>query len=246
MAIPIPASAKVKRDTKSEAELLASSRAWLEGQDKARAGGLHASHLLNPMKGYWQTVDPKGLTDREVTIFLVGKVLHGFVLGAMEGAVDIGKTDSGSSYAPDLDIWYSPDWDKSDIAEFKTARNFKEPESIEELSSYLEQLLIYMVAKNVASSRLWVLYVNLRDLETGRTHPVFRCYRFSISAADLAATRAHVTQTAVALKEAVATKDPSKLALCWQFICGEQCPWWDKCAPPGRYGVDRRRWSKDG
>ena len=231
--IPIPDSVKLKRNKKSEALLLDKSRKWLEREE--RAEGIHASDILNPRRAFFQKLFPQPLEDRQVTIFLVGKVLHGFVLGTMNDKVDLNITDEGSSFSEELGLWYSPDWDKGDIAEFKTSRAFKEPSSIEDVKTYLEQLLIYMAAKHRLTAELWVLYLNLKDAQR-RTEPGFRAYTVTISPDDLAVVRQRIISTRGALEAALEAKDPSELELCWEWLCSERmCPFWHKCKPPGRY-----------
>jgi len=233
MAIPIPDSVTLKRNKKSEALLLDKSRKWLEREE--RTAGIHASDILNPRRAFFQKLFPQPLEDRQVTLFLVGKVLHGFVLGALNDKVDLNVTDEGSSFNEDLGIWYSPDWDKGDVAEFKTSRAFREPSSIDDVRTYLEQLLIYMVAKNRLVAELWVLYLNLKD-EQKRTAPVFRAYTVSITKDDLELVRSKIKSVRGLLEEANKTGDHTTLELCWEFLCSEKmCPFWERCKPPGRY-----------
>jgi hypothetical protein len=233
MSIPIPDSVSIKRNKKSEVLLLDKSRKWLERQE--RTEGIHASDILNPRKAFFQRMFPGPLEDRQVTIFLIGKVLHGFVLGTMQDKVDLNVTDEGSSFSEDLGLWYSPDWDKGEIAEFKTSRSFKEPTGLDDVSSYVQQLLIYMAAKNRLDAELWVLYLNLKD-EQRRTEPQFRAYRISITEGDLELVRHHIKSTRSALETALETKDHTPLELCWEFLCSERmCPFWHKCQPEGRY-----------
>lgn len=232
--IPIPDSVAIRRNKKSEALMLDTARAWLEKQE--RAEGWHASDMLNPRRAFWQRTLQMPLDDRQVPIFLIGKVLHGFVLGAMQGKVDISVTDEGSSYSEDLGLWYSPDWDKGDVAEFKSSRAFKEPENLDDIRSYVEQLLIYMAAKRRTDAELWVLYLNLKD-EQRRTEPQFRAYRISISEGDLEVVRDAIKSTRESLEEALAVGNHKNLPLCAEFLCSERmCPFWHKCQPEGRYG----------
>ena len=173
--------------------------------------------------------------DCEVTTFLIGKVLHGFVLGTMNDKVDLNVTDEGSSFSEDLGLWYSPDWDKSNIAEFKTSRAFKEPSTMDDVNTYVQQLLIYMAAKHRTHAELWVLYLNLKD-EHRRTEPGFRAFTLTISEADLEIVRQHIKDTRNALEQALEAKDHTSLELCWEFLCSERmCPFWYKCKPEGRY-----------
>ncbi len=231
--IPIPASVKIKHDARDERLLLDKARAWLERDE--RTPGWHASDVLNPRRALFRKLLPVPLEDREVTIFLVGKVLHGFVLSALEGKDSFRETDSGSSYSEELALSYSPDWDKGEIAEFKTSRVFKEPKTVDDLGTYVQQLLIYMAAKDRTEAKLWVLLINLRGPD-GRTHPQFACYKISISPEDLAATKAYIAQAVRDLTAAERAQDPKGLDLCWEFICGaKNCPYWHQCRPEGRY-----------
>lgn len=215
--------------------MLEKSRAWLERED--RVEGIHASDVLSPRIGYWSTVDPKPLADRLVTMFLVGKVLHSFVLSAVEGIQeDLDRTDAGSRESKKLGIWYSPDrLVKGEVTEFKTARNFKAPDTLDDLWTYVEQLVVYMAATETRASKLWVLYLNLRD-EEKRTAPEFRCYTLSLSQADLARAKSEVRQRAEDLRQALEQKDHTGLPLCAEWKCGAtKCDWWDQCRPEGRW-----------
>ena len=83
--------------------------------------------------------------------------------------MDVGTTDAGSSHC-DLGFDYSPDaFYDGLVREVKTSRSFYEPTSIEDLGTYIEQVLIYMVATETLESEFWVLYLNLKD-ETGKTY----------------------------------------------------------------------------
>jgi len=238
--ISLPASLRLSRNTAAEARLRDASRAWLESQDSSRAEGIHASDLLNPLQAFWKYLEPAPYTDRQVPTFLIGKVLHSFVLGAMEGKVDLSKTDTGSTYSEDMGFWYSVDWDRDgEVAEFKSARFFKEPRTTDDLRAYISQLLLYMAAKNKTEAELWILLLNLRDT-SGKTAPAFRAYRLRISEDDLVSLRAVVREHVQLLKNAIAARDPSTLPLCQEYICGyDNCPYWDKCKPAGRYGDPR-------
>lgn len=234
--LTLPPSLEVQRDQKDEEVLLGASRAWLEQEQ--RPEGIHASDLLNPRRAYWRLVDPRVITDREVPIFLVGKILHAFVLGAMAGRVDLAVTDSGAVYDEELGIWYSPDWDRGDVAEFKTNRRFREPEVLDDLGIYLEQVLVYMAAKRRTRAKVWLLLLNLREPETRRTSPAFRAYEISISEEDLERVRSEVVATRQAIEEALRRKNPRLLPVCREWLCGAgNCPWFEQCQPEGRYGT---------
>jgi hypothetical protein len=234
--VPIPASAKVARNKASEAMLGTKARAWIEGDE--RTPGLHASDLTEPLMAFWQRVSPKALPDKLVNMFLVGKVLHAFVLGAVDGsAVDITTTDSGSRSSDSLGITYSPDAVIDGVVrELKTSRALYEARDLRDIDTYLEQLLVYMVATNTTYSQLWILYINLKD-ENGRTTPSFRAYDFTISEEDLAATKAYLVATKERLEKAIESRDPSGLPLCKEFKCGAtNCQWYAECRPAGRWG----------
>jgi hypothetical protein len=239
--IPIPESAKVVRSKSAEAMLAGKAREWIEGG--SRTPGLHASDLLDARMAYWQRKVEKPLSDKLINIFLVGKVLHSFVLGAVDGKVDITVTDDGSMHSEELGIDFSPDaLIEGMVRELKTSRSYYEPRDVKDLELYLEQLLVYMVATGTTTSQLWVLYINLKD-ENGRTCPAFRCFDFSISDHDLAKTKDYLVATAASLQTALDRNDPSGLPLCRRFKCGEgNCQWWEDCRPDGRYGLSPKKW----
>ena len=105
--IGVPENIVITRNKASERLLLDKGKEWLEKDE--RAPGIHASALLDLRQAYWNMKNPQGLGDREVVMFMVGKVLHAFVLGAVEGTVDLNATDEGSHYSDDLRISFSPD-----------------------------------------------------------------------------------------------------------------------------------------
>lgn len=234
--VTLPTSLTLVRSLKEEGQLVSKARAWLEQEE--RSPGIHGSDLLDPRQAYWSKTKPLPLSDRMISIFLIGKVLHAIVLGAVDGAVNLSQTDSGSSTSELLQLTYSPDRiHKGRVYEFKTARNFKEPKTVDELSNYIEQLLVYMAATQTTESTLWVLYLNLRD-EKGRTDPAFRAYHVTISEADLALVTTELKETRNLLYDALQRNDPSKLPLCREWKCSERmCDWWHDCKPEGRYKV---------
>lgn len=238
MSIQIPESLSLKRNKASEARLNSAARKWLEKEE--RTDGIHASDLLDIRQAFWKHKQPGPITDRQVPIFLIGKILHAFVLGSMGGDVDIRTTDEGSVYSEELGIWYSVDWDRSgDMAEFKSARFFNEPQTTSDLESYIEQLLVYMVAKKRTSAQLWLLLLNLRD-ENRKTSPAFRAYTITISEDDLVQLTASVQAQRVLLVNALKSGDSSALPLCRAFKCGgDNCEYYDQCRPEGRFGQPR-------
>jgi len=243
--IELPESLKLQRDLRDEHKLLKAAKDWLTKEE--RTAGIHASDLLDLRQAFYLHVDPRGLSERETTLFLVGKVLHSFVLGTADGKEpDISRTDEGSVYSERLGLWYSLDWDKGDIAEFKTNRMFKEPRTIGDVDSYLEQTLIYMAAKQVTKAKLWVLLLNLRNESTRRTTPVFRCYAITITPEDLQQVTESVRRQRDTLAGAIDRRDPSALPVCRSWKCGEgNCPYWgNPCRPEGRYGRDPKEWEQ--
>ena len=233
--IPIPDSLTMKRSRSAEKLLYDSARAWLTAE--FRAPGTHASDLLDPRQAVYRRLSPTPLSDREVGLFLVGKVLHAFVLQTVDGlaAVDINVTDEGSRPS-DLGFSYSPDKILGGtVRELKTNRVFKEPKDIEDMQEYVEQILIYMAATSTREAQLWVLFLNLRD-EQRRTTPVFRGYDLSISDEDLERLRAYCKETAAGIDEAVSLNNPHLFPVCREWKCNRKfCPYFDQCQPEGRW-----------
>lgn len=236
--INIPDSVTIQRLKAREGELYQVGREWLEKDE--RSPGIHASGLLDPRLAWFNSKFPGPLPDRLVTMFMVGRVLHAFVLGSHAGSVDIGVADVGSRRC-DLGFDYSPDaFLDGKVREVKTSRSFYEPKSLDDVSMYVEQLLVYMVATETTESELWVLFLNLKD-ESGKTSPAFRCYTVRVSSADLAALRATLAATTATLQAALDSPDPEvfrTLELCRPWKCGaKNCEYYDQCQPEGRYGT---------
>lgn len=235
--IPIPDSVTITRHTGRESELYDKGREWLAKDP--RTPGIHASGLLDPMQAYWSAVDPRPLSNKLVTMFMVGKVLHAFILGSYQGDVDLSRTDDGSSHT-DLGYDYSPDlYLDGMVREVKTSRSFYEPKELRDVSMYVEQILTYMAATETLESELWVLFLNLKD-DRGRSAPAFRCYTVKLSADDLARTKDVLSDRAKQLSVALELRDPSGLELCREWKCGaSNCNWYDMCQPEGRYGTPK-------
>ena len=235
--INIPDSVTIQRLKAREGELYQVGREWLEKDE--RSPGIHASGLLDRRLAWFNAKFPGPLPDRLVTMFMIGRVLHAFVLGSHAGSVDIGSADSGSRRC-DLGFDYSPDsFLDGKVREVKTSRSFYEPKSLDDVSMYVEQLLVYMVATETTESELWVLFLNLKD-ETGKTSPAFRCYTVRISDQDLQALRGEIAASTAELQAAMDSPDPEafrQLELCRPWKCGaKNCEFYDRCQPEGRYG----------
>jgi hypothetical protein len=237
----IPTTIRVDRDQEAESTLTARVREWLSRGSESRAAGWHASDLLEPLKAYWRRREPLPLTDRDAGIFLVGKVLHAFILAAVDGrpSVDLTASDEGSQWDEALGIHYSPDRREGvrpgTLAEIKTSRSLYEPRTVKDLETYTEQLLVYMACEQRTAGELWVLYLNAKDT-SGKTAPAFRVYRVVVTPETLSEVRQKLQARKALLEEAVASGDPTALPLCAEWKCHpERCGWWESCRPPGRY-----------
>lgn len=244
MSLILPKSLNIERSEKAEAALVEESRKWLEKDSKERTG-IHASDLLNPRKAYWERKNPKKqpLSRRQVGLFFVGKVLHAFFLSALNGEDGTNwKSDTGSKFSDDLEIFWSNDWEKNGIPyEFKTSRA-KYEQTNSDLGGYLQQLLIYMVAKKSTTGRLVVLMMNLpgKKSEGWGTFPQYRAYSVTVSKADLKKYKEQIIATRKELVLALKKEKPQKLPLCKEFMCGAtQCPHYQLCKPEGRFGTKR-------
>lgn len=241
--LTIPDSLKVQRNNSAEKKLVDDARGWLEREE--RAPGIHASDMLDTMKAYMQRIFPKPISDKKVAIFMIGKVLHGFVLSAADGKTgfNVDTTDEGSFVSEDLGLTWSPDkMVEGKVRELKTSRSFYEPKTVGDLKMYLEQLLVYMAATGTLESQLWVLYLNLKD-DQNRTNPSFRAYDITITPEDLEKVKSEVKANRTALTDALKNEDPSSLPLCRDWLCGPRmCEWWHECKPKGRYGEPK--WEK--
>ena len=239
----LPKSVHVEREEGAEDKLVEKTRTWLEKDSNRKDDEIHASDLLDPRKAYWDRKNKTRLSNRAVGLFFTGKVLHAFFLSALGGETGTNwKSDTGSKYHKDLQIYWSNDWEKGIIPyEFKTSRG-KYEQKPSDLGGYLEQLLIYMVAKNSTTGRLIVLMLNLPAPrgEGWGTYPQYRAYTVTVSKADLAKYRKQIIKTRKELVDAIKRKKPDNLPLCREFKCGaSQCPHYKKCKPPGRYGTRR-------
>lgn len=241
--LTIPTDIRVDADHKEEKRLLDMSRRWLEKEK--RTPGIHVSDILDPMYAWHSKKDKKSkMSDREVTTFLVGKILHAFIISAMSAEDGLNlSSDEGSKHSKKLGIDYSIDFlDEKIPAEIKTSRS-KEPASgIKDLAMYIEQVLCYMVAENSRVGKIWVLYLNAKDHEN-RTCPVYRAYKLTVSQKALDEYGRQITKTEKTLSKALTMAKPVGLEPCRTWKCGERmCKFWHTCKPKGRYGFPQSRW----
>lgn len=229
--LTLPNSLTIKRDRAVEARLVEKAREWVTKDE--RSPGVHASELLDPRKAYWQRVDPKELTPRLVNTFLVGRVLHAFVINAVDEkkSLDLDTTDTGSQTSKELGIEFSPDFViNGKVRELKTSRAFYEPKTIDDLAMYAEQVLVYLAATNTLTGQVWVLYLNFRDADK-RTSPEWRCYTITISESDLQKLKTEIKAYRKALLRAVEVKSDKDLPACREWLRSEKfCDWWGQCA----------------
>lgn len=241
--IPLPESLTVKRSRVAEKMLGDAARHWIESE--GRAPGIHASDLLDARQAIFRKLDPKTLPDRLINIFLIGKVLHAFVLQTVDGktGVDIKVTDAGSFFNEEIGITYSPDKIVGGkVRELKTSRSYKVPDTIEDISHYLEQILVYLASTETRTAQLWVLYLNLRDEETGKLDPCFRGYDIEISEPDLQNVIAYCKSQRELIEKGVNLKDPKVAPLCREWLCNRKmCDWYEQCRPEGRYEPEKAK-----
>lgn len=235
--ITLPKSISVKRVEKGEKWLMEKARKWVEkaGGDRSKETLLHASDCLDPRLAYFQRKFPAPVADRLIPIFLIGRVLHAFVINAVEGTQLNWDADGGSIISKELGITYSPDMLIKGIPrEIKTSRSFQEPRDINDLAMYCEQLLIYMAGQNITKGDLWVLFMNAK--EDGQTSPAFRVYRVEISPEDLKLVQAEIKGITKKFAQVQKTGKYRELPLCRPFKCGPKgCQYWEKCKPEGRH-----------
>lgn len=240
--LQLPASLNIRRAHDSEDRLIDYTKKWLEKEE--RDPRIHVSDLLDPRMGYWNRAKPKDLSDRLATIFMVGKVLHAFVLSAVDGETGTNwATDIGSQYSKELDLVWSADKIIKNIPrELKTSRSYYEPKEKKDLALYCEQLLCYMIVKKKTKGQLWILFLNTKNAD-GKTAPCFRCYTITISKEDLLRYQNQMVNVRSALQVALKKKTPDVLPLCRRFKCGaDNCEHWYDCKPKGRYGINPKQW----
>lgn len=240
--ITLPKGLQITRLEAGEKFLNEKARAWVEGQggDRSKEELLHASDCLDPRMAYFGRKFPQPIADRLVPVFLIGRILHAFIICAVEGKKFDLAADGGSHVSKPLGITFSPDmfYDER-VREIKTSRSFYEPKDIKDLSMYCEQLLIYFAGTNTTKGDLWVLYMNIKG------GPAFRVYEVSITKDELKQVQDEIKRTTALFKKAFTANRPDLLPQCRLFKCGKECHYWEQCKPEGRYGVPKTRWKKD-
>lgn len=241
--ITLPKSLTVTPSKKGEEFLNKKARAWIEAQggDRSKEKLLHASDCLDPRYAYFSRLDPRPIPDRLVPIFLIGRVLHAFVICAVEGKPFSPEADGGSHVSEDLGITFSPDmlFNKK-VREIKTSRTFYEPSSVKDVAMYCEQLLIYLAGTNTTKGDLWLLLMNVKG------GPTFRVLEVEISKDDLTKVKKEIKTITTLFHKAQRKKDPSILPTCRIFRCGKkECVYWETCRPEGRYGRPDATWRRE-
>ncbi len=241
--IPLPPSLKVVRDEHQEVTLLTQARQWIQKDD--REPGVHASDLLDLRLAYWRNIKPTEPSEREVWLWLVGRVLHHFVLNIAGGTRNHTDTDTGAH--EEFGILYSPDNFKDGMPiELKTTRAFFEPDEdkiVEDFHHYLEQLCIYMVLSNALTGFRWMLFINLRDA-AHKTWPEPRCYRVELTQDQFETLEQHISATRDLFLTAQKDRNHKILEPCRAWKCGsDRCVFWGDCKPEGRWPEPRKKWT---
>jgi len=238
----------IVRNEFQEVRLAEKARAWIESENHERPTGIHASDLLDPRLAYWKAIHPKPLSERSIWFFVIGKILHHFIIDVhVPGVIDPHTTDTGTHEANN--IYFSPDLEDEEghPIELKTTRAQSEPSDAtlqKTYHHYLEQLTIYMVLQNTTRGYLWVFYISLKNAGS-QTFPEPRCYEITMTTEEFLQFEQRIFATRDLLAHALEARNHSSLPLCRTWLCGETCLWWRECAPPERYTIPRRLWAKD-
>lgn len=244
----------IVRNEDAEDALVETTKEWLAEEGKERDPRIHASDLLDPRKAYWNRQHKEEVTPQMAGNFMVGKVLHAFWSTAMnkKKGLSLVDTDVGGTWDKSLGISFSNDWEKGCKTkaspngipyELKTSRALNE-QTNRDLSSYLEQLCIYMAAKFSLVGRLVVLRLMGKNRAKGwGTYPQYRAYEITWTKKDLENYRKQIIDAAKLLTKALKLKKPKLLPVCREWKCGEgNCGHWKICKPEGRYGT--AKWGK--
>lgn len=242
--LALPKQLGISRDLEEEQRLHAEAKLYLEREFRDK--GIHASDLLDSRQAFFRIRDNvEGVEDRLVNMFLVGKLAHAFIeviKGREDGEPT--KSDAGTRYVDD--IYFSPDFvDKHGIPdEVKTTRSFYLPKAAylpddSTFHRYIEQLMIYMCLMDVNEGRLSALFLNSKD-ETGRTSPQFYVWKIKADPRAMKMYRKQINMVKDQLLEALRSGKFADLTLCRAWMCRD-CPWWNECQPPGRYGIEKEK-----
>lgn len=203
-----------------EKELLQKFRDKVEGFTRTVDSPIHVSDILTPMKGYWQRVSPKRFSDDTIMFFNLGYSGHEYLLG---------QDDEGGTIHDDL-CWSPDKRTKEGIVEVKITTKKTVATTQEELHNYLEQVVAYMALDNVLHGEIWIWYVATLG------SPKLKVYNVSATPTGLKKYKKQIEDGAKLLREALTTRDPSKLDLCPKTYCyRSKCLWYDECKPIGRY-----------
>lgn len=242
MSIVVSTDVRLVRNENDEKALTEKARTWLDMDE--RTPGIHVSDILEPRLAYWRIVDPRPLDERKTWMFLVGRLLHTFVLAAhdeipfdqmnLQHTDDVTGESGGVSFTPDKILV------NGQPAEIKTTRSFYPPKpgnEYHDYQEYLRQILVYTAALNQQRAKMWVLYLNIKD-ELG-TRPDVRCYDIVFTPEDIARVRLQTVETRQLIERSVVDKEYRRLPLCtdWKCIKGDrpECVYWEQCKPEGRY-----------
>ena len=234
----------IVRNEDDERTLTDKARQWLNLDE--RTAGFHTSDVLEPRLAYWRIKDPRPLDERKVWMFLVGRVLHTFILAAHDeipfGDMDLRKMDVGVSLEGN-GIQFTPDDISVDgvPTELKTTRSFYPPKPeryFQEYFEYLRQLLVYAANLNSEKAKLWCLYLNTKDADG--TKPEIRCFDITFDSQDLERARLVTRDTIKLIERSVQDGEFRRLPSCTDWKCWKGgkplCPYFiEQCQPEGRY-----------
>lgn len=222
---------KIKRNKRLERQALDKIKEHLSRAPRS-TDKWHVSDLLYPRKAYWGRVDPQPMTDLQALYFTAGRAHHG-VLEACLGKYDKKKQDSTRADDGEFEkfgVYYSPDLRMPFPWEIKTSRAEYEPKDITKgYEAYLKQLHKYQACMGQEKGVLLVLYLGIRH--GYRKIPALRLFQVQLTKAELAAEVKNIKRIAASLTKAVTDKDHSKLELCPDWMCKNECPWLEKCKP---------------
>ena len=219
MSLTLP-KLKLSLGQRREAELVQKFRDKVENFTRTVESPIHVSDILTPMKGYWQRISPKRFSDDTIMFFNLGYSGHEYLLG---------QDDEGGTVKDDL-CWSPDKRIEGGIVEVKITTKKTVATTREELHAYLEQLTAYMALENKLHGEIWIWYVAVFGA------PKLKVYNVDATESGLKKYKKQIEAGAKELREALTTKDPSKLALCPRSYCyRSKCAFYDECEPEGRW-----------